>query len=114
MRNEMKPCVPVPEVKRRRSFDRVFKQEAVNNWLASGKPAEVIAEELGISANCLYNWRKALNIQAVKAAASPDPASELAALRLELERVRQQRDILKKTLGILSEPPSSALNGSRR
>ena len=40
--------------------------------------------------------------------------SENAALRRELERVRQQRDILKKTLGILSEPPSNGSNGSTR
>lgn len=33
-------------------------------------------------------------------------------LRRELHHVVQQRDILKKTLGILSAPPESALNGS--
>jgi hypothetical protein len=32
----------------------------------------------------------------------------------ELARVREQRDILKKTLGILSEPLASALNVSTR
>ena len=33
-------------------------------------------------------------------------------LRRELLRVAQQRDILKKTLGILSAPPENAGNGS--
>jgi Bacterial DNA-binding protein len=37
-------------VKVRRKFDETFKREAVNNWLASRKSAEVIAQELGISA----------------------------------------------------------------
>ena len=37
-----------------------------------------------------------------------------ASLRRENEYLRQQRDILKKTLGILSEPPTSALNGLTR
>ena len=34
------------------------------------------------------------------------------ALRAELARVREQRDILKKSLGILSEPPRSATKPS--
>jgi transposase-like protein len=38
--------------------------------------------------------------------------SELAALRRENALLRQQRDILKKTLGILSEPPNSVTSGS--
>jgi hypothetical protein len=37
-----------------------------------------------------------------------------ASLRRDNEYLRQQRDILKKTLGILSEPPTSALNGLTR
>lgn len=41
-------------VKTRRKFDETFKREAVQNWLHSGKPAEVIAEELGLRA-CFKN-----------------------------------------------------------
>ena len=106
---------PVPELKPRRKYDRAFKQEAVQSWLASGKSAGVIASELGLNPNCLYNWRKDFApVQAKGEMSSADLAVENANLRLELERVRQQRDILKKTLGILSEVPNSALNGSRR
>ncbi len=106
---------PVPELKPRRKYDRAFKQEAVQSWLASGKAAGVVASELGLDPNCLYNWRKAFGPAEAKAQMSPaDLAAENANLRLELERVRQQRDILKKTLGILSEVPNSASNGSRR
>jgi transposase-like protein len=47
-------------VKRRRKFDETFKREAVQNWLNSGKSAEVVGEELGITANLLYAWRKLL------------------------------------------------------
>lgn len=39
---------------------------------------------------------------------------ENTALRQELEAMRHQFDILKKTLGILSEPPTNATNGSTR
>lgn len=104
------------EIKARRRFDRTFKQEAVQNWLNSGKAASVVAEELGITANCLYNWKKAFAPDAVNAqgTTAEELTSENTALRRELERVRQQRDILKKTLGILSEPPSNASSGSTR
>ena len=40
--------------------------------------------------------------------------AENAGLRREIEYLRQQRDILKKTLGILSEPPSNVFNGLTR
>ena len=45
---------PIPV---RRQYDATFKREAVANWLASGKSAEVVALELGLSANRLYAWR---------------------------------------------------------
>lgn len=49
----------VTETKPRRKSDRTFKQEAAHNWLHSGKAASVVADELAITANCLYNWKKA-------------------------------------------------------
>ena len=42
-------------VRERRKFDETFKREAVQNWLNSGKSAEVVGEELGISAKCVYD-----------------------------------------------------------
>jgi transposase-like protein len=44
-------------VRERRKFDETFKREAVQNWLNSGKSAEVAGEELGITASLLYSWR---------------------------------------------------------
>src|SRR5688500_17399579 len=109
-----RPVINQP--KARRKFDRAFKAEAVNNWLSSGKPASVIAEELGITANSLYNWRKEYGPTTMpeRGTTTEELSSEVMALRRELERVRQQRDILKKTLGILSEPPNSGSNASTR
>ena len=45
-------------VRERRKFDETFKREAVQNWLHSGKSAEVVGEELGLNANLLYAWRE--------------------------------------------------------
>jgi transposase len=109
-------------VKIRRKFDQTFKREAVQNWLGSGKSAEVVAQELGVHANRLYAWKKrfAPADAGGRAAAGAKPGSvvdlqaRLEAAERENRHLREQRDILKKTLGILSEPPMNATNGSTR
>ena len=108
--------------KKRRKFDETFKRDAVRNWLASGKSAEVIAQELGLNADRLYAWKNRFAPAAAgwRAAAGAKPGSpadlqsQLDATRRELARVREQRDILKKTLGILSEPSPNAMPGLTR
>jgi transposase len=109
-------------VKTRRKFDETFKREAVNNWQASRKSAEVIAQELGISANRLYAWKQrfAPADAGGRAAAGAKPGTpadlqaQLNAALREVRHLREQRDILKKTLAILSEPSPHAMNGSTR
>ena len=106
-------------VRERRKFDETFKQEAVLNWLKSGKSASVVGDELGINANLLYAWRKLVPAAALKAApvkpgSVADLQGQLDAAQRELRHVREQCLILKKTLGILSEPPPNATNGSTR
>jgi transposase len=103
-----------PKREPRKRFNKNFRQEAVEHWRQSGKTGAEIAAELGIPANNLYNWAKQSERAAPVTSSSNDLASENAALRRENERLRQQRDILKKTLGILSEPPNSASNGSTK
>jgi transposase len=105
----------------RQKFDNSFKQHAVELWLTSGKSATLVAQELGIHAQRLSVWRDRF--------APPPPGGggvggakrsaeqvelENVALRRENEHLRVQRDILKKTLGILSETPANALNGLTR
>ena len=104
-----------------RKFDDTFKRQAVGNWLSSGKSAEVIAQELGLNANLLYAWRKRFApedarraSQGAKPGSTADLQSQLDAAHRELARVREQRDILKKTLGILSEPLPNGSHGSTR
>ena len=103
--------IAVSKQKTRRKFDRNFKREAVTLWLNSGKSAREIAEELGILDRQLYDWKAA---GVGLATAQGDLDAENAALRRELARVREQRDILKKTLGIISEPTGNGTNGSQR
>ena len=111
-----------PSAKIRRKFDETFKREAVNNWLASGKSAEVIAQELGITSNRLYAWKQCFAPADAggKAAAGAKPGTpadlqaQLNAALRENRHLREQRDILKKTLAILSEPSPNAMNGFTR
>lgn len=104
----------VPEIKPRKKFDRNFKQEAVTLWLNSGKSAQVAAAELGIRDKQLYQWRKTLMPVAAAKLSVAELEVQNLALRRENDQLRQQRDILKKTLGILSEPPNNATNGLTR
>jgi transposase len=109
-------------VKPRRKFDETFKREAVQNWLQSGKSVEVIAQELGLKANRLYAWKQCFapadaggrGTAGAKPGSPADLQGQLDAARRELARVREQRDILKKTLGILSEPSPNAMPGLTR
>src|SRR5271155_4716664 len=106
-------------VRERRKFDETFKREAVQNWLRSGKSAEVVAEELGLTANLLYAWRKLVPAVAGGRATAAKPGSvadlqgQLDASQRENRHLREQCTILKKTMGILSEPSTSAINGSK-
>lgn len=107
-------------VRERRKFDETFKREAVQNWLNSGKSAGVVGEELGITASLLYSWRNMVpaaaggRAAAAKAGSVADLQGQLDASQRENRHLREQCTILKKTLGILSEPSSNGMNGSTR
>jgi transposase len=102
----------------RRSFTDEFKREAVALLQMSERPLMQIASELGIQPSMLRNWRNAVlgvpagvsrrrNTQAVapRAGTPDDQSAEIARLHRENDRLRMERDILKKTVAIFSEPP---------
>jgi transposase len=104
--------------KARRSFTDEFKREAVALLQTSGRPLMQIASELGIQPSMLRNWRNAVvgvpagvsqrpnTLAVAPRAGMPDVQSaEIARLRREVERLRMEREILKKTVAIFSEPP---------
>jgi len=101
-----------PKVRKKR-YDQNFKRSAVEHWLTSGKSAEAIAAELGISGQTLKTWKQQL---AVPMPAGQRPTMEQLLeenrrLRRENNHLIRQREILKKTLGILSTPSDNASNG---
>jgi transposase len=99
--------VASPQTKR---YDDAFKQQAVENWIKTGKPGTQIAGELGISYPSLKEWKRRYYGDATPQ--RDDLAAENRALKAELARVREQRDILKKTVGIFTEPSRNATKPS--
>lgn len=102
------PQGPAPQTKR---YDEAFKRQAVEHWLKSGQPGTQIAAELGLSYPSLKEWKRRYHGDATPVRA--DLAAENRALKAELARVREQRDILKKTVGIFTEPWKSATSASK-
>jgi transposase len=99
-----------------KKYDQAFKEHAVNLWLASGKSAALVAAELSIPPDRLYTWKSlvapdyrppAPAVSELKKRSAQQLEQELSRLRRENQQLRQQRDILKKTLGILSDSPSN-------
>ena len=103
---------PTPKRKDKR-YDLTFKRSAVELWLAGGKSAEAVATELGISVQALKTWKHQLAVTppASSAQTAVQLQEENRRLRRELAGALRRCDILKKTLGILSEPSGNAWHG---
>lgn len=84
----------------RQRFTKEFKHEAVRLWKSSGRPASAVARELGLRRNHLYKWQAELETHREAAfpgsGQRPAASDELTRLRREVERLQEERDILKK------------------
>ena len=90
----------------KRDYTREFKLEAVRLSEETEGTIKQVALDLGIKPKLLYAWRAAY-LQAGDdafpgAGKVPDREAEVRALRKELQRVKLERDILKKALSIFS------------
>ncbi|MEQ1756038.1 MAG: transposase [Micropepsaceae bacterium] len=86
---------------KRVTFSKEFKIEAVRLLDLGKKSAVELALELGVRRNQLYKWKEQLGRKKEAAFRGPGrrPASEeseVARLKRELEKVKEERDILKK------------------
>ena len=94
-------------------YDENFKRSAVELWLQGGKSVATIATELGISTQSLKQWKKHLAVLPATGLGQRSVGQleeENRRLRREVRHLAQQRDILKKTLGIIATPSGSDLN----
>jgi transposase len=98
---------------RRRVFPEAFKREAVERVATSDLSVAAVAAELEIHETILRRWMnqfpatsgaigaKVPPLPAVALAATPELMLEIAELRSENERLRQEREVLKKALAIV-------------
>lgn len=91
----------------RRHYDPQFKRAAVEHYHRHGRDLSRTARELGVNYWTLRDWIEVAR-PGPGSASAPPTVAELEAdnrrLKAELARVTEQRDILKKSLGILSTP----------
>ena len=84
----------------KRTFTQEFKIEAVKLITEQGYSIVEAARNLGISDSALGKWQRALEMGINPQAAFPGKGNPsdagLAALQKELEKVKRERDILKK------------------
>ncbi len=92
--------------KTQRTFTREFKVEAVQLAKSSEKPLTQIARDLGIADSTLHHWCKQFSEhgeQAFPGSGHQSPQEEeIRHLKRENDLLRQERDILKKAIGIFS------------
>jgi transposase len=96
------------ERSRPKQYTEEFRRSVVDHLLSSGKTAVEVAREFGVKPWNLRDWKRQYGpvAQPVDGPVPQSPqamAQEIERLRKELARVTMQRDILKKTMGILSE-----------
>jgi transposase len=106
---------------KQRSYTEEYKREAAALARGGGRPATVVAAEIGVHPTLLYRWMKRYAPEGSgqpgterPPPASPslkplpiptaDQAAEIARLRRENERLRMERDILKKGIAIFAVP----------
>ena len=101
--------------KDRKRYSREFKLEAVRRANESGKPVTEVARELDISVHHLYRWRDEAAKQGERVFPGHGNANsqdELTRLRRENARLREERDILKKSLIYFAKDDGQSLNSS--
>ena len=103
------------------SYTDDYKQQALELWRASGRSAAKVATELGIRPPLLYRWART---ERPPTNTSPpgqkrlrsveELEAEIRRLRAENTKLLEQREVLKKSLGILSEAPPRDMPESNR
>jgi transposase len=96
--------------KEQKTYTKEFKVEAVRLLESSQKSQAQIARELGVADSTLSQWRRDLTEHgndAFPGSGHQTPLEEEnRQLKREVERLRQEREIVKKASGIFSRVPA--------
>ncbi len=99
-------------IKRRRKYDRDFKRNAVLLCAEPGRTVAEVADNLGISKDLIYRWRREYDLSNGKHAfpgngveALTEEQKQIRELEKKLRETEMERDILKKAMAIFSRAP---------
>ena len=92
--------------KKRRTYTPEFKAEAVKLVTEQGYSVAEAARSLGLHENLIRSWKRALEAHGEQAFPGqgklPAVEEELRRLRVENQRLRAERDILKKATALFA------------
>ncbi len=77
-------------------FTEEFKIDAIKQITERGYSVADVSRRLGVSTHSLYGWIKRYSVSLGNDAKKDDQSAEIRRLKLELIRVTEERDILKK------------------
>lgn len=89
-----------------KAYPREFKQRAIDLVLVDGTGVKIVAQQLGISTSCLEGWVRQARIDQgklpVSAGLTSDEIRELAALRRENKRLKEELEIVKRAAALFA------------
>jgi transposase len=96
--------------KQRRNYTREFKVEAVRRIASEGKSLAEVARELDLGESLLRSWKTASASEGEQAfpgkGNTPAVEEELRRLRAENQKLRMEREILKKATAFFAKESS--------
>lgn len=72
--------------------------------LDEGQSATQVAKSLNVSDKLLYTWKHTHKKQTLKQVGTEQQAAEIERLKVQLKRAEMERDILKKSIAIFTQP----------
>ena len=95
--------------KRRKNYDNEFKREAIRLVVEEGRKASEVERNLGITPTLVSRWIREMSEDSEYAFPGEGhlkaPEDKIRKLQRENERLRRERDILKKAIAIFSKDP---------
>ena len=92
-------------MRRKKHYPEEFKRETVKLLLTSGKTQKTLCDELGIPYGIIGRWRQEFDLENPMNKEVKDARDKrIQELEKEVQSLKQQREILKKAMGITLNP----------
>ena len=88
---------------KKRVYTEEFSRQTVHLLRTSGKSAQQIADELGMPQSVLSRWKRTADKVQAPSADVVKQAEEIRQLRREVERLKMEREILKKATAFFAK-----------